>query len=163
MAKVSKRLKTLRASVEANKLYAIDEAIALVKGAATAKFDESVDVSFNLGVDPRKSDQVIRGSVVLPKGTGKTTRVAVFTQGANADAAKEAGADIVGFEDLAAEVKAGNLNFDVVIASPAHCGSVGHYFGSARPDAEPESGHGYAERSRGREKRQGRSSAIPHR
>ena len=92
MAKVSKRLKALRSSVEANKLYAIDEAIALVKKAATAKFDESVDVSFNLGVDPRKSDQVIRGSVVLPKGTGKTTRVAVFTQGANADAAKEAGA-----------------------------------------------------------------------
>ena len=81
MAKVSKRLKALRSSVEANKLYAIDEAIALVKKAATAKFDESVDVSFNLGVDPRKSDQVIRGSVVLPKGTGKTTRVAVFTQG----------------------------------------------------------------------------------
>ena len=118
MAKVSKRLKALRSSVEANKLYAIDEAIALVKKAATAKFDESVDVSFNLGVDPRKSDQVIRGSVVLPKGTGKTTRVAVFTQGANADAAKEAGADVVGFEDLAAEIKAGNLNFDVVIASP---------------------------------------------
>ena len=118
MARVSKRLKALRSSVEANKLYAIDEAIALVKKAATAKFDESVDVSFNLGVDPRKSDQVIRGSVVLPKGTGKTTRVAVFTQGANADAAKEAGADVVGFEDLAAEIKAGNLNFDVVIASP---------------------------------------------
>ena len=118
MAKVSKRLKALRSSVEANKLYAIDEAIALVKKAATAKFDESVDVSFNLGVDPRKSDQVIRGSVVLPKGTGKTTRVAVFTQGANAEAAKEAGADVVGFEDLAAEIKAGNLNFDVVIASP---------------------------------------------
>ena len=118
MAKVSKRLKALRSSVEANKLYIIDEAIALVKKAATAKFDESVDVSFNLGVDPRKSDQVIRGSVVLPKGTGKTTRVAVFAQGVNAEAAKVAGADIVGFEDLAAEIKAGNLNFDVVIASP---------------------------------------------
>ena len=99
MAKVSKRLKALRSSVEANKLYAIDEAIALVKKAATAKFDESVDVSFNLGVDPRKSDQVIRGSVVLPKGTGKTTRVAVFTTGANADAAKEAGADVVASPD----------------------------------------------------------------
>ena len=98
MAKVSKRLKALRSSVEANKLYAIDEAIALVKKAATAKFDESVDVSFNLGVDPRKSDQVIRGSVVLPKGTGKTTRVAVFAQGANAEAAKAAGADIVGLK-----------------------------------------------------------------
>nr|UOP04256.1 50S ribosomal protein L1 [Conchiformibius kuhniae] len=118
MAKVSKRLKALRASVEANKLYPVEEAIALVKKAATAKFDESVDVSFNLGVDPRKSDQVIRGSVVLPKGTGKTTRVAVFTQGANAEAAKAAGADVVGFEDLAEEVKKGNLDFDVVIASP---------------------------------------------
>ena len=114
MAKVSKRLKTLRASVEANKLYTIDEAIALIKKAATAKFD----VSFNLGVDPRKSDQVIRGSVVLPKGTGKTTRVAVFTQGANIELAKAAGADVVGFDDLADEIKKGNLNFDVVIASP---------------------------------------------
>ena len=98
--------------------YSIDEAIELVKKTATAKFDESVDVAINLGVDSRKSDQVIRGSVVLPKGTGKTVRVAVFTQGANVEAAKEAGADVVGFEDLAAEVKAGNLDFDVVIASP---------------------------------------------
>ena len=89
-----------------------------MKKTATAKFDESVDVAINLGVDSRKSDQVIRGSVVLPKGTGKTVRVAVFTQGANVEAAKEAGADVVGFEDLAAEVKAGNLDFDVVIASP---------------------------------------------
>ena len=118
MAKISKRLKELRSSVETNKLYSIDEAVALVKKAATAKFDESIDVSFNLGVDPRKSDQVIRGSVVLPKGTGKTTRVAVFTQGANAEAAKAAGADIVGFEDLAEEIKKGNMDFDVVIASP---------------------------------------------
>ncbi|MDO4641410.1 MAG: 50S ribosomal protein L1 [Neisseria sp.] len=118
MAKISKRLKSLRESFDSNKLYPIDEAIALVKKSATAKFDESVDASFNLGVDPRKSDQVIRGSVVLPKGTGKVTRVAVFAQGANAEAAIAAGADIVGFEDLAEEVKKGNLNFDVVIASP---------------------------------------------
>lgn len=118
MAKISKRLKSLRESFDSNKLYPIDEAIALVKKSATAKFDESVDASFNLGVDPRKSDQVIRGSVVLPKGTGKVTRVAVFAQGANAEAAVAAGADIVGFEDLAEEVKKGNLNFDVVIASP---------------------------------------------
>lgn len=118
MAKISKRLQALRAGVDSNKLYAIDEAIAAVKAAATAKFDESVDVAINLGVDPRKSDQVVRGAVVLPKGTGKTTRVAVFTQGANADAAREAGADIVGMEDLAEEVKKGNLDFDVVIASP---------------------------------------------
>ncbi|WP_239375230.1 50S ribosomal protein L1 [Snodgrassella gandavensis] len=118
MAKLSKRMQAIRAAVEINKLYTIDEALNLVKANATAKFDESIDVSFNLGVDARKSDQVIRGSVVLPKGTGKTVRVAVFTQGANAEAAKAAGADVVGFDDLAAEVKAGNLNFDVVIASP---------------------------------------------
>ena len=118
MAKISKRLQALRASVDSNKLYAIDEAIATVKTGATAKFDESIDVAINLGVDPRKSDQVVRGSVVLPKGTGKTTRVAVFTQGANADAAREAGADIVGMEELADEVKKGNMDFDVVIASP---------------------------------------------
>ena len=118
MAKVSKRLAALKATVDRNKLYPVDEAISLVKGAATAKFDESIDVAVNLGVDPRKSDQVVRGSVVLPRGTGKSVRVAVFTQGANAEAAKAAGADIVGFEDLADEVKKGNLNFDVVIASP---------------------------------------------
>ena len=118
MAKISKRLQALRASVDSNKLYAIDEAIATVKTGATAKFDESIDVAINLGVDPRKSDQVVRGAVVLPKGTGKTTRVAVFTQGANADAAREAGADIVGMEELADEVKKGNMDFDVVIASP---------------------------------------------
>lgn len=118
MAKVSKRLAALKATVDRNKLYAVEEAIALVKAAATAKFNESVDVSVNLGVDPRKSDQVVRGSVVLPKGTGKSVRVAVFTQGANVEAAKAAGADIVGFEDLAESIKAGNLDFDVVIASP---------------------------------------------
>lgn len=118
MAKLSKRMQAIRAAVETNKLYAIDEALSLVKANATAKFDESIDVSFNLGIDPRKSDQIVRGSVVLPKGIGKTVRVAVFTQGANAEAAKAAGADVVGFDDLAAEVKAGNLDFDRVIASP---------------------------------------------
>lgn len=118
MAKLSKRMQAIRAAVETNKFYTIDEALNLVKANATAKFDESIDVSFNLGIDARKSDQVIRGSVVLPKGTGKTVRVAVFTQGANAEAAKAAGADVVGLDDLAAEVKAGNLDFDIVIASP---------------------------------------------
>ena len=118
MAKLSKRMQVIRAAVETNKLYTIDEALSLVKANATAKFDESIDVSFNLGIDPRKSDQIVRGSVVLPKGIGKTVRVAVFTQGANAEAAKAAGADVVGFDDLAAEVKAGNLDFDRVIASP---------------------------------------------
>lgn len=118
MAKISKRLQALKAKVDRNKLYALDEALQLAKEVATAKFDESIDVAVNLGVDPRKSDQVVRGSVVLPRGTGKTVRVAVFTQGANAEAAKAAGADIVGFEDLADSVKAGNLDFDIVIASP---------------------------------------------
>lgn len=118
MAKISKRLKALRAEFDKDKAYEIDEALNLVKKSATAKFDESIDVAVNLGVDPRKSDQVVRGAVVLPKGTGKVTRVAVFAQGANADAAKEAGADIVGFDDLAESVKKGEMNFDVVIASP---------------------------------------------
>ncbi|WP_028536234.1 50S ribosomal protein L1 [Paludibacterium yongneupense] len=118
MAKISKRLQALNAKIDSNKLYAVDEALGLVKEAATAKFDESIDVAVNLGVDPRKSDQVVRGSVVLPRGTGKSVRVAVFSQGAAAEAAREAGADIVGFEDLAEQVKAGQLNFDVVIASP---------------------------------------------
>ncbi|GGP24175.1 MULTISPECIES: 50S ribosomal protein L1 [Silvimonas] len=118
MAKISKRLAALKASVDRNKFYAVDEAIALVKGAATAKFNESIDIAVNLGIDARKSDQVVRGSVVLPKGTGKSVRVAVFTQGANAEAAKAAGAEIVGFEDLAESIKAGNMDFDVVIASP---------------------------------------------
>lgn len=118
MAKLSKRLAALKASVDRNKLYSADEALALVKGAATAKFDESIDVAVNLGVDPRKSDQVVRGSVVLPRGTGKSVRVAVFTQGANAEAAKAAGAEIVGFEDLAEQIKGGMMDFDVVIASP---------------------------------------------
>ncbi|WP_298290514.1 50S ribosomal protein L1 [Thiomonas sp.] len=118
MAKMPKRYAALRAKVDSNKLYPIDEALALVKECATAKFDESIDVAVSLGVDTRKSDQVVRGAVVLPAGTGKTKRVAVFAQGAKAEEAKAAGADIVGFEDLAEQIKAGNLNFDVVIASP---------------------------------------------
>ena len=118
MAKISKRLAALNAKVDRNKAYPVDEALALIKEAATAKFNESVDVSVNLGVDPRKSDQVVRGSVVLPKGTGKTKRVAVFAQGAAAEAAKAAGAEIVGFDDLAEQIKGGMMDFDVVIASP---------------------------------------------
>jgi large subunit ribosomal protein L1 len=118
MAKLTKRQKAIASKVEAQKLYPVSEALALVKETATAKFDESVDVAVNLGIDARKSDQLVRGSVVLPAGTGKTVRVAVFAQGEKAEAAKAAGADIVGFEDLAAEVKGGNLNFDVVIATP---------------------------------------------
>ncbi len=115
---MSKRKKAYREKVDTQKHYEIDEALGLVKELATAKFPESVDVSVNLGVDPRKSDQVVRGSTVLPNGTGKSVRVAVFAQGENADKATAAGADIVGFEDLAETVKKGELNFDVVIATP---------------------------------------------
>ncbi|MBA1443467.1 MAG: 50S ribosomal protein L1 [Chromatiales bacterium] len=118
MTKLSKRAKAIREKVESGKLYAAEEAFSLLKEVSSVKFSEAVDVSINLGVDSRKSDQVVRGSSVLPHGTGKTVRVAVFAQGANADAATEAGADIVGFEDLAADVKAGKMDFDVVIASP---------------------------------------------
>jgi large subunit ribosomal protein L1 len=118
MAKVSKRTRSIRGTVEKGKLYSAEEAFAILKQVSTVKFVESVDASVNLGVDPRKSDQAVRGSTVLPHGTGKTVRVAVFTQGANAEAARGAGADIVGMDDLAAQVKAGEMNFDVVIASP---------------------------------------------
>jgi large subunit ribosomal protein L1 len=118
MSKLSKRMRALAAQVDRNRVYPISDALSLVKSGASAKFNESIDVAVNLGVDPRKSDQVVRGSVVLPKGTGKTVRVAVFAQGAAADAAKAAGADIVGFEDLADQVKSGQMNFDIVIASP---------------------------------------------
>jgi large subunit ribosomal protein L1 len=118
MATITKRAKTLRGKVDSRKLYPVTDAIALVKECAVAKFDESIDVAVQLGVDAKKSDQVVRGSVVLPAGTGKSVRIAVFTQGAKADEARAAGADIVGMEDLAEQVKAGNLNFDIVIASP---------------------------------------------
>ncbi len=118
MAKVSKRVKAFQEKVDRSKTYALNDALALLKECATAKFNESVDVAVQLGVDPRKSDQVVRGSVVLPAGSGKIVRVAVFASGEKADAAKAAGADIVGLEDLAAQIKGGDLNFDVVIASP---------------------------------------------
>ena len=118
MPRLSKRTKAIRAKVELNKSYPIDAALSLIKQTATAKFDESVDVAVVLGVDAKKSDQAVRGSVVLPEGTGKTVRVAVFTQGAKADEARAAGADVVGFDDLAAKVKEGFMDFDVVIASP---------------------------------------------
>ncbi|RCU43237.1 MULTISPECIES: 50S ribosomal protein L1 [Corallincola] len=118
MAKLSKRLRAIREKVSATKEYEINEAVALLKELATAKFVESVDAAINLGIDARKSDQNVRGATVLPHGTGRDVRVAVFTQGANAEAAKEAGADLVGMDDLAAQVKAGEMNFDVVVASP---------------------------------------------
>jgi large subunit ribosomal protein L1 len=118
MAKLSKRQQAVQGKIERTKNYPLGEALVLVKETAKAKFDESVDVAVNLGVDAKKSDQNVRGSVVLPAGTGKTVRVAVFAQGDKAAAAKAAGADVVGFDDLAADVKAGNMNFDVVIATP---------------------------------------------
>ena len=118
MAKLTKRQKAIAAAIEANKVYTLEEAVAVLAGLPAAKFKESLDVAVNLGVDPRKSDQVVRGATNLPAGTGKTKRVAVFAQGAAAEAAKAAGADIVGMEDLADQIKAGNMDFDVVIAAP---------------------------------------------
>jgi len=125
MAKLSKRAAAIAAKIDRNKFYPVTEALNLIKETATAKFDESIDVAVQLGIDPRKSDQLVRGSVVMPAGTGKSVRVAVFAQGDKAEAAKEAGADIVGLEDLAESIKAGNLDFDVVIASPDMMGVVG--------------------------------------
>ena len=116
MTKLSKRIKQIREAVDPNKFYSLSDALGLAKQNATAKFDESIDIAVNLGVDAKKSDQLVRGSVVLPKGTGKTVRVAVFAQADKAEEAKAAGADIVGFEDLAEQVKAGSMDFDVVIA-----------------------------------------------
>src|SRR5438105_8146540 len=118
MAKLTKKRKALEGKVDSTKLYPLTDAITMVKEAATAKFDESIDVAVQLGIDPKKSDQVVRGAVVMPNGTGKTKRVAVFAQGAKAEEAKAAGADIVGMDDLAAKVKAGEMPFDVVIAAP---------------------------------------------
>lgn len=118
MAKLTKRQKTIAERVDRDRQYSVDEALGLLKELSTVKFNESVDVAVNLGIDPRRSDQMVRGSTVLPRGTGKDVRVAVFAEGENATAAKEAGADIVGFDDLAEEIKQGRMDFDVVIASP---------------------------------------------
>ena len=118
MAKLTKRMQAIAAKIDREKAYSIDEAVNLLNEVATTKFKESIDVAVNLGVDPRKSDQAVRGATTLPHGTGKVTRVAVFAQGANAEKAKAAGADIVGFEDLALQIKAGEMDFDVVIATP---------------------------------------------
>ena len=118
MAKLTKRQKAIAAAIEANKVYTLEEAVQVLNSLPAAKFKESLDIAVNLGVDPRKSDQVVRGATTLPAGTGKTVRVAVFAQGAAAEAAKAAGADIVGFDDLAESIQGGNLDFDVVIAAP---------------------------------------------
>lgn len=118
MAKLSKRQRAMAEKIDSAKQYGIEDAVSLLKELSTVKFSETIDVAINLGIDPRKSDQAVRGATTLPHGNGKDVRVAVFTQGANADAAKEAGADLVGMDELAAEVKAGKMDFDVVIASP---------------------------------------------
>src|SRR3954470_15184265 len=118
MAHISKRTKTLRSKIDRDKTYPVTDAIKLVKQGASAKFNESIDVALNLGIDAKKSDQTVRGAIVLPQGTGRTVRVAVFAQGDKAQAAKDAGADIVGFDDLAAQVKEGKIDFDVAIATP---------------------------------------------
>ncbi len=118
MAKLTKRQRAISEKVDNNKQYSIEDAVALLKDISTVKFSETIDVAINLGIDPRKSDQSVRGATTLPHGNGKDVRVAVFTQGANAEAAKAAGADLIGMDDLAAEVKAGKMDFDVVIASP---------------------------------------------
>ena len=123
--KGGKRLRAVAAQVDRGRLYSLDEALAIAKATAKAKFDESIDVAINLGIDPRKSDQNVRGSAVMPRGTGKSVRVAVFAEGEAANAARNAGADVVGFQDLADRVKAGNLDFDVVIATPEAMRIVG--------------------------------------
>ncbi len=143
MAKITKRQKSLAGKVEQGKLYPIDQAVELIKACATAKFSESVDLSVNLGIDAKKSDQNVRGSTVLPHGNGKTVRVAVFTQGAKAEEAKAAGADEVGMEDLAQKMKDGDLNFGVVIASPDAMrvvGSLGQVLGPRGLMPNPKTG-----------------------
>jgi len=143
MAKLTKRMRTIREKVEVTKDYEINEAVALLKELATAKFVESVDVAVNLGIDARKSDQNVRGATVLPNGTGRDVRVAVFTQGANAEAAKEAGAELVGMEDLAELVKKGEMNFDVVVASPDAMrvvGQLGQILGPRGLKPNPKTG-----------------------
>lgn len=125
MAKLSKRQKLIKEKIDSTKQYGIEEAVALLKELSKVKFEETVDVAINLGIDPRKSDQAVRGATTLPHGTGKSVRVAVFTQGANAEAAKEAGADFIGMEDLAEQVKGGMMDFDVVVADPAAMRVVG--------------------------------------
>ncbi len=125
MAKLTKRQRAIREKLDITKQYGLEEAVALLKEVSSVKFGETVDVAINLGIDPRKSDQSVRGATTLPNGSGKNVRVAVFTQGANAEKAKEAGADLIGMEDLAAEVKAGKMDFDVVIADPAAMRVVG--------------------------------------
>ena len=146
MAKLTKRAKAIREQLQPDKVYSLGEAIALLKSLPSVKFNQSVDVALNLGIDPRKSDQVVRGAAVLPNGTGKSVRVAVFAQGANAEAAKAAGADIVGMDELAEEIKGGRSDFDVVIAEPAAMrvvGTLGQILGPRGLMPNPKSRHSY--------------------
>ena len=156
----------MRAKVDHVKLYPVQDALKIVKDNATAKFNESIDVSINLGIDAKKSDQTVRGSVVLPQGTGKSVRVAVFAQGDRAQQAKDAGADIVGFDDLANEIKGGKMDFDVVIATPDAMrvvGQLGQILGPRGLMPNPEGRHGHAGRGRRGEEREGRPGAVPRR
>ena len=159
-------MKAVRGKVDRSKAYPVDEALKLVKETAVAKFDESVDVAVNLGVDAKKSDQTVRGSVVLPAGTGKKVRVAVFAQGDKAKDAQAAGADIVGFDDLAAKVKEGFMDFDVVIASPDAMrvvGQLGQILGPRGLMPNPKVGTVTAGRGHRGQERQGRPGPVPHR
>ena len=161
---IAKREKAWKSKLLPGKQYPIDDALKMVKEFATAKFNETVDCAVNLGIDAAKSDQQVRGSTVMPHGTGKTLRVAVFTAGKNVELAKAAGADIVGLEDLAAQVKAGEINFDRVIASPDAMrvvGQLGQILGPARTHAEPEGRHGDPGRRHGGEERQGGPGDLP--
>ena len=162
MSRTGKRLKSIREQIESGKAYSIDEALEILQGASKVKFTESVDVAIRLGVDPRKSDQNVRGSTVLPNGTGKKVRVAVFTQGENVEKAETAGADVVGMDDLHDQIKEGDLNFDVVIGCHARGWQIGTIAGPERPDAKPEGGYGnHRCRNRG-EERQVRPGTLPH-
>ena len=163
---ISKRRKAFANKVDRAKAYPALDAMKLVKETATAKFDESVDVAVNLGIDAKKSDQTVRGSVVLPAGTGKKVRVAVFAQGDKAQAAKAAGADLVGMDDLAETIKGGSMEFDVVIATPDAMrvvGQLGQILGPRGLMPNPKVGHGDAGRRRRGEERQGRPGAVPRR
>ena len=166
MAASPSACKKINALVDRTKAYELKAALDLVKKTATAKFDESIDVAVNLGIDAKKSDQVVRGCVVLPRGTGKTVRVAVFAQGANAEKAKAAGADIVGFDDLAEKIKGGFMDFDVVIATPDAMkvvGPLGQVLGPRGLMPNPKVGTVTRERRGGGEERQGRPGAVPRR
>jgi hypothetical protein len=164
MAKLTKKQKALEGKADSTKLYPLTDAFGIVKEAATAKFDESIDVAVQLGIDPKKSDQVVRGAVVMPNGTGKTKRVAVFAQGAKAEEAKAAGADIVGMDDLAARVKAGDMPFDVVIAAPDAMrvvGQLGQILGPRGLMPNPKGRHRDARCGDRGEERQGGAGAVP--